>query len=377
MKKMLYIILTLVIICLINTALADESYLQIESFSDGLAAVQNMERLWGYIDKTGKIVIPCEYNNAGTFSEGIACVRKDWKYGYINTSGQLIVDCKWERAANTFSDGLAAVQDSDGLWGFIDVTGNTVIPFKWEGILTPRFSEGFAAVEKDNMMGYINRAGEIVIPCKYKYCEPFSHGYALVQDDEGLIFIDSTGTIAFPEIPHAIQADYFREDGIAFLGFEDHTGIFINTEGQVIYKLSSDYVIRSNFHEGLAGIAKYPDNGGCEGYIDQNGTVVIPLELYSSYYQFQNGRTCIPNKSVLEEDVHYAVIDQSGRMVYPFKLDKGVQFAERVAAAKQDGRVGVIDIEGNTVITFDYDDIKVGDGIILCLKDGKISMFDY
>ena len=58
-------------------------------------------------------------------------------------------------------------------------------------------------------------------------------------------------------------------------------------------------------------------------------------------------------------------------------LDKEVEFTDRVAAAVQDGRFGAIDMGGNIVVPFEYDDVKTGDGIALCLKDGKISLFDY
>ena len=85
----------------------------------------------------------------------------------------------------------------------------------------------------------------------------------------------------------------------------------------------------------------------------------------------------IPDKRVTEKDVHYGVMDRSGALIYPFALDKSVEFTERVATAVQDGRFGAIDTDGNIVVPFEYDDVKTGDGIVLCLKDGKISLFVY
>lgn len=378
MRKIIFLLLTVLLICPLFGAIADDIYLSIEPFSEGLAAVQSQEHLWGYIDTTGEIVIPCEYTYAGIFSDGVACVRKDCKYGSINTSGQIIVDCIWKKSAFVFSEGLAAVQNEEGLWGFIDMTGKVIIPFEWEGIITPKFSDGLAAIQKNNMMGFINKTGDTVISLKYKFCEAFSHGYALVQDNYGLQFIDSKGMVAFPVFPHAIQADSFREDRTAFLNFDKYTGgVFIDTDGQIICALSDEYRIRSNFREGLAGIAKADEENTYEGYIDQNGTIVIPLKLYTSHDWYRNGRVCIPDGPITEKNIHYGVIDRSENLVYPFSLDKKVEFEEIVASAVQNGRVGAIDINGNTVVPFDYDDIKVGNGIILCLNDGKISLFDY
>lgn len=45
---------------------------------------------WGYIDKTGKMVIKPQFNCARSFSEGLARVWIDGKMGYINKTGKYI-----------------------------------------------------------------------------------------------------------------------------------------------------------------------------------------------------------------------------------------------------------------------------------------------
>jgi hypothetical protein len=43
---------------------------------------------WGYIDKTGRTIIPIEYDYVESFnSEGLAKVKKDEKYGFIDRTG--------------------------------------------------------------------------------------------------------------------------------------------------------------------------------------------------------------------------------------------------------------------------------------------------
>lgn len=381
-RKMTAIILAVLLVCLCGSALAEGGYKSIAPFSEGLAPVQDADGLWGYIDKTGTLVIPCEYENAYAFDGGVAGVRKDRKYGCIDAAGQTVIACEWGGYSPiSFSEGLAAVQNAEGLWGFIDTTGTLVLPCEWENVFVPRFSEGLAAVKKDDKTGYINTAGEIVIPCAYKYGNPFSHGYALVQDDEGLFFITPSGEEAFPDFPRAIQGDTFRDDGTAILGFRDKTGVFIDTDGNVLCSISEDYSFRSNFREGLAGIATHDENGdwtGHEGYIDRTGAVVIPLELYSAQSWFRNGRVSVPDSKItMARTERYGVIDQAGNVIYPFTLEKSVEFFDTVAAAVQDGRTGAINTDGEVVVPFEYDDVKVGDGVVLCLAGGEISLFDY
>ncbi len=54
-------------------------------FSEGLAAVMkrgvNGSEKWGFINKAGKIVLPLEYDDAGTLSGGLCWVRKGLTYG--------------------------------------------------------------------------------------------------------------------------------------------------------------------------------------------------------------------------------------------------------------------------------------------------------
>lgn len=61
---------------------------------------------WGF---AGTLVIPFEYDDAGDFSEGLACVKKDDKWGFIDTSGTLVIPCEYD-AAGDFSEGLASVK---------------------------------------------------------------------------------------------------------------------------------------------------------------------------------------------------------------------------------------------------------------------------
>jgi hypothetical protein len=63
-----------------------------ESFSEGLARVKKNGK-WGFIDKTGKVVIPFEYDWVYSFSEGLAEVEKNGEYFGINKQGVCVKDC--------------------------------------------------------------------------------------------------------------------------------------------------------------------------------------------------------------------------------------------------------------------------------------------
>lgn len=63
-------------------------YTEIRDFCEELAAVQNYDGLWGFINKKGEEVIPCQFKAADDFSEDLAgVVDKDNNLYYIDKKG--------------------------------------------------------------------------------------------------------------------------------------------------------------------------------------------------------------------------------------------------------------------------------------------------
>lgn len=73
---------------LVRFSIQGQNSKYVGSFSEGLAYVQKAGK-YGFIDTTGKLVIPCEWDDAGKFSEGLASVTKTGKSGYIDITGAL------------------------------------------------------------------------------------------------------------------------------------------------------------------------------------------------------------------------------------------------------------------------------------------------
>src|SRR5262249_50629632 len=70
---------------------------------------------WGFIDKTGKVVVSPRFGQVGSFSGGLAAVELDEKWGFINKSGITVIDPQFSGAGD-FGEGLAAVR-GDYKWG--------------------------------------------------------------------------------------------------------------------------------------------------------------------------------------------------------------------------------------------------------------------
>jgi len=81
----------------------------------GRCSPVSVDGKWGYVDKTGSVVIKPQFDSGGQFSQGLAAVwdKASNKTGYIDTSGAMVILPRF-RGANAFSEGLAAVDVGAG-----------------------------------------------------------------------------------------------------------------------------------------------------------------------------------------------------------------------------------------------------------------------
>lgn len=142
-----------------------------QGFSEGLAAVQKGER-WGYIDTSGKEIIPATYYNVGNFQDGIAPVmfvmRPAFTYAYIDRNNEFAITphlvCT-EAYPFYYGANLALIRKvNNGVFknGYVDKLGMISIPFIYDDAGV--FREGYAPVEKNGKWGYIDEKGKVVIP---------------------------------------------------------------------------------------------------------------------------------------------------------------------------------------------------------------------
>lgn len=113
-------------------------------FSEDRATVRIGDK-FALIDKTGKVIPFCP-NNCGTFihpfSEGLALAHVS-NHGYIDKTGKTVITRKFDEA-ESFSEGLAQV-DIGGKWGYLDNKGKLIILPQFDDC--GRFSQGLAAVK--------------------------------------------------------------------------------------------------------------------------------------------------------------------------------------------------------------------------------------
>jgi hypothetical protein len=166
---------------------------------------------YGYIDKTGKVVIAPQYENTMGFNEGVAATKLNGKYGYIDIKGKWVIKPQFEYTY-MFSDGLAMVRTGKS-YSWIDRKGNTVIqPSEFQEVCRG-FTEGRCAVKRDGKWGYIDRTGKLVSEVKFKKASKFEGGLAQVETTDGMHhWITPNGRIVWSQNPGEIKKPHSSKD---------------------------------------------------------------------------------------------------------------------------------------------------------------------
>jgi hypothetical protein len=304
-------------------------------FHDGMGRVSG-----GFVDEQGKF-IPSQFIPVGNFSEGLAQIEvfAGTKTGYIDKAGKLAIPATWVLGSaagfnlpywrwdetEQFSEGLAVVQGADWKFGYIDKTGKTVIPPQF--LYARPFSEGLAAVANDqSQFGYIDPRGKVVIRFVYQNVYPGNFS-------EGLARIRATGEITY--VDHQAVPQVILESNLYFAGRDFHDGMtqiaqdnsvagFLDSRGHLV--AAAHYRHATDFSEGFAAVVLEDDTAG---YIDASGKIAIPLPKGSFGCQFRGGlarvfeyETAMPEKTTKAGRRYVmAYIDKSGNSVLKTALN--------------------------------------------------------
>jgi hypothetical protein len=288
---------------------------------------------WGFIDRTGKIVIPLQFDSANDFHEGLALVTTQGKKLFIDGSGRVVFTPQFD-LIHDFSEGVAAVN-----------VGETRIP-------------NLGLISNPGKWGYIDKTGKLVIPLKFTHAEDFSEGLAGITDGDRGGFIDHAATIIF-SVPLDVT-----------LGF--HEGVVgVLSKGTVTYydrngkkmPIATDYGPKSNsFSEGLVPI----EAKGKWGFMDQTGKLTIEAK-FEDAEDFSEGLA--PVKVRVSDTVWcpadeagnragstmmYGYIDKTGKLVIPAVFNSAAPFSEGVAAVSKCDQAYFIDKTGKTVIAGNF-----------------------
>lgn len=354
---------------------------------------------FGYkIKSTCENAISCEYDRATLFGYGLAAVKKDGKWGYIDKSGKVVIDIKYDKA-NSVVNGVVEVKLHDQTLYF-DVKGNELsqehiinnnifpswktrfiknekviiiglgvialivccysfIPFMKSNQWVNSGGVGLIIKRKYNLSGTYDRYalftkdGYKFTRYKYTYFEnTFTEGYTIVGVNGKYGFIDVTGKEVTPLKYDNVVS--FRE-GMALVRLAGEWG-FIDKTGKEVVPLKYDKA--ESFNNGIARV-KF---NGKWGFIDITGKEIIPLE-YGILGEMHDGIIKVNrlNNEAYPVDVtsfirgKWGFITKDGKKITDCIYDYVDDFKEGYARVKINDKWGYINTNGDVVIAIKYD----------------------
>jgi hypothetical protein len=350
---------------------------------------------WGYINVRGEVVVPCQYDYASEFSEGLALTRRGFNYESFEESGlqeYVVIDEQLREVGaiacsywHEFSEGLLAFELNDK-WGYVDASLEIVIPPSFhnagsfvDGLawVSVRESRSGGVVDRD---GIIDRQGKWVIPPIYDSVSAFKRSEKVAAFKAGIprTWPERLRVLYSKRAVEAILIDYNndRAEGHSVEEAEITSGLAMvkSATDDPTAELSLDDLFRYAQGEPRSEMRAW-------GLIDRKGNVVVEPRFQSIGW---------PSKGMLAagmrvgDEQRHGIINERGEwLVEPRWEDADGGFTDDLMSASIDGKWGLVNRQGEWVIEPQYTNaerfsdglcsVYVGGGRDLdyCLVGGK------
>ena len=266
-------------------------YFEARKFDNGLGKVsllnEKVEWRYGFVDATGKEIIPLNYSHIDDFSEGLVAAEQYGKTGFLNREGKTVIPFVFENAHDQgFKEGLVAVKQN-GKWGFIDKNGRTIIGFNYTE--AKYFSNGLAPVNIAGKWGYIDKSGKTVIQFVYSDALTFNNKLSGVEYNNKWAVINMQGKLLTQFKYDDIGTNYQNSDldiitvsvfektiPRHFLGVVDDNGKeILDLKYKLIELFSNDLITLRDFEDKFS-------------MVNRKGKTILPAK-YQGIYRLNNG----------------------------------------------------------------------------------------
>ena len=307
-----------------GTVIAEPVYKYVDHFHGRYCKVYADDDSCGLIDRDGRVILPCVYEDVSYPSGGRIPFRQNGRIGYADLEGRVVISPIYI-GATEFNEGTACVKmviDSlTDACTFIDTMGHPLFPPIFQN--GRPFHDGYAAVLRYDRWGVINLDGVEVVPCMYEYITVPDQGYFFAGDEFGMALFDYS---MHPQTPFKyMQPQTASWNRILVRDTEGKYG-FLSPQGREV--LPTIYDDAYSFWNGYAHVAK----DGKHGIIDTNGRFVLPMIYDDTHprggkYEFNDSVALFEVKGKL------GFIHLNGEVVMRPILDDAYPFSQGLAAA--------------------------------------------
>lgn len=357
----------------------------------------------GYVDVNGKEVIPCKFETASPFKNGLAIVGKGSKFGMIDTTGKWVVPMKYKNIS-VWNDNMYKISIGK-FYGLANLKGEIVIEPEYTHISSPN-CYGKALIAKGGSqttgtdkktyifnakLGIIDANGKFLIQPIEKGLYEFTYNGAstpAMYEGKGMkaksyslkdtLVTDCKYVGLGKTCTSDLNAGLYNENGQELIKQGEYAYLMYPSNGMVRYYKANKqgfscgyYNLDTNkanevssYTTPLKDFSKWthgdfigniaPVNGETWKFIDRDGNV-----MRSGYSNISHNKN-LGLWTAINAEGKCEVFDENGNdqkslcgyenMLLPQTKENRMLFS-----AKKDGKWGVIDAEGKTVVPFKYE----------------------
>ncbi|MCI6490961.1 MAG: WG repeat-containing protein [Prevotella sp.] len=264
-------------------------------FVNGLASVEVGNSKWFFIDTNGNIKSGnATFDEAKTFYNGYARVKKDGLYGLVDTNINYVIPPMFYHLDNVVANGLLMCKlSSSGKYCYVNTKGEKVIDYQFDDAF-PFYDGVAAAVKIGNAWGLINSSGNIIVAPKYaelRYAGSNRYLFAseISSSTTGSYsclygLMDASGTEVVPAMYLGIDGDEYDTSGRFAAKNANGKWGFIDGNGNTIVDFAYNRV--GEFLNGYGSV--YAENGVGQ-IINTSGQPVLTLEKGEVSEGYHNG----------------------------------------------------------------------------------------
>lgn len=355
-----------------------ESFYEIEVLDNGFLKVIFNERNIGIIDQRGKEI----YRNddcvdISLIGNGYLLVKRvggnsPYVYNVANFQGKELFEYFFLNEIRLLEDGNFSVRGNKG-WGFSDRMGNLIAPPRYENEL--KFENGFANISiagngetlKINSSGNIqvrNDKEAILLPNIYYWGSNFKYGISIVRSIERdyIGVVNIYGEEIIPAIHKSIK---LLSDRTILCREDDCYGLY-NTKGKCILPVifsKINHVAKNRIRVVWnLNIAKSWEKDKYE-----KGNSVYKFQGPGTEYEVnQRAALCDSCGTILNDKQNLYISEFTGKYAKVYNEIKVENYKTILS------QVGVIDLDGNTLVPPEYDRIFIYEHSFAKLRKGKI-----
>lgn len=278
------------------------------------------------------------------------------KYGYINENGDFVIAAQYDAAYDFYCE--RAMVQAGGKYYFIDTNGNIINSTGFDS--AEKFSNNYARVQKDGVWGLIDKSGNFVIqPTYYALGDVATNGLLAFQLQSGGkwgIINTNNERVINPEYNWVRKFN----NGVACVQSGSKYGA-INAEGKWVIAPTYDELKSIPGKDLIRFQEKASDNSSSPlyGIMDHNGNIKVQA-LYKYLYWDENA-TVVDILRAENISDKYGFIDVNGNTVVPFEYDYASPFYGEYAAvavnksanSSERNNYNVIDKSGKILFTLE------------------------